>query len=314
MVEALARLAELHATPATRRTSRSVLEGRLEQILERYLTRLSPIADVHVEGANVVCGVDLAEWRGSARPAAFRYAARPPGGGALPVEGRAGGRICVTLPHVAADGGRRGRRAVALRAVSASTTASRAGPWSPTCTIWARPAGTGSRGSSGRSPEGTAARPAPSRTNRGGVIRGWRVCLRRAGVRGLHLERYRRGISWRIPYVEEGEARDRRWDSGRLRLELAGGAPASSAPGAVVPRPPAARSLGPVRQACRARGRARVGGVRGRRQRPPADSSASQRHQWLGGELRHQREHLGPEPRLRERVLGHSRAMCTWKG
>ena len=41
----------LHATPATRPTSRNVLEGRLERILERYLTRLSPIADVHVEGA-----------------------------------------------------------------------------------------------------------------------------------------------------------------------------------------------------------------------------------------------------------------------
>ncbi len=82
-----------------------VLEGRLEKILERYLTRLSPITDVRVEGGSVVCGTDLAEWRGLRDPRAFQYTARVLGGGWLSVERRAGGQVCVNLPHVATDGG-----------------------------------------------------------------------------------------------------------------------------------------------------------------------------------------------------------------
>src|SRR5579883_265027 len=90
-----------------RRTAylRSVLDGRLERILGRYLTRLSPIADVRVEAPSRVCGVDLAEWRGLRAPDRFRYAARiVPGGQWLPVERRAGGQVCAVLPHVVADG------------------------------------------------------------------------------------------------------------------------------------------------------------------------------------------------------------------
>ena len=34
----------------------SVLEGRLEKILERYLTHLSPLASLHVEGEDRLCG------------------------------------------------------------------------------------------------------------------------------------------------------------------------------------------------------------------------------------------------------------------
>ncbi len=82
---------------------RSIIEGRLEKILERYLTRLSPIAAVHVEGTSHVCGVDLAEWRGLREAGAFRYTARVLGGGWLPLERRAGGQLCVSLPHVAAN-------------------------------------------------------------------------------------------------------------------------------------------------------------------------------------------------------------------
>ncbi len=83
----------------------TVLEGRLAKILERYLTVLSPITDVRLEGRDRVCGVDLAEWRGLRAPMAFRYSARRLGGPWLDVERRAGGGLCVTLPHAAPDGG-----------------------------------------------------------------------------------------------------------------------------------------------------------------------------------------------------------------
>jgi hypothetical protein len=82
-----------------------VLEGRLQKILERYLTRLSPITDVHLEGRDVLCGTDLAEWRALRRPTAFRYAARPLGGPWLDVERRPEAGVCVHLTHAASDGG-----------------------------------------------------------------------------------------------------------------------------------------------------------------------------------------------------------------
>ena len=82
-----------------------VLEGRLHKILERYLTRVSPITEVHVEGGETLCGLDLLEWRGMREPTAFRYGARLVGGGWLPVERRANAWMCARLPHVAPDGG-----------------------------------------------------------------------------------------------------------------------------------------------------------------------------------------------------------------
>jgi hypothetical protein len=82
-----------------------VLEGRLARILDRYLTRLSPIGELRVEGRDRLCGVDLAESRAVRSAASFRYAARWSRGGALPVERRAGGALCVPLPHVAGDRG-----------------------------------------------------------------------------------------------------------------------------------------------------------------------------------------------------------------
>ena len=103
--------------PATRPSiSTRVLEGRLEKILERYLTRLSPITDVHVEGGDRLCGVDLAEWRGlrdlrtrsgTRRGSSAAHGSRSSGG--------AGGGLCVTLPHVAADGGAPDDAPTALR-------------------------------------------------------------------------------------------------------------------------------------------------------------------------------------------------------
>jgi hypothetical protein len=83
----------------------AVLEGRLERILGRYLTRLSSITDVHMDGGSKLCGVDLAELRGLRGPASFRYVARGPNQSFLPIERREGGVICVTLNHIAADGG-----------------------------------------------------------------------------------------------------------------------------------------------------------------------------------------------------------------
>jgi len=86
-----------------------VLQGRLDKILARYLTRLSPVGDVHVDNSRL-CGLDLARLRGVAPDDRFQYHA------SLSVEGAAAERsvpvipgksaeVCVDLPHVAADGG-----------------------------------------------------------------------------------------------------------------------------------------------------------------------------------------------------------------
>ncbi len=88
-----------------------VMEGRISAILERYLTRLSPLGDVHLE-SGALCAVDLAELR-EVRPASsFHHSAHlggtPIGGVATPltVTKSAGAKVCVTLPaHFAADGG-----------------------------------------------------------------------------------------------------------------------------------------------------------------------------------------------------------------
>ena len=103
-VEALARMADFTDPGATAYLA-SVLEGRLERILERYLTRLSPIGDLHVEGGDQLCGVDWAQRRMVREATSFRYTAGWSNGGALPVATRDRAAICVTLPHVARDGG-----------------------------------------------------------------------------------------------------------------------------------------------------------------------------------------------------------------
>jgi hypothetical protein len=104
MVHTLTGMAKF-TDPADTEYLESVLEGRLQKILERYLTRLSPITDVHLEGRQKLCGVDLVESRGMRDPDGFRYAARFVGGRWLAVERRSGAQFCATLPHVAADGG-----------------------------------------------------------------------------------------------------------------------------------------------------------------------------------------------------------------
>jgi hypothetical protein len=104
MVHTLVEMAKLTG-PGDAEYLESVLEGRLQKILERYLTRLSPITGVHIEGAERLCGVDLAEWRRLRDPSRFRYTARLLRLPWLSVERRSGAEVCVTLPHVAADGG-----------------------------------------------------------------------------------------------------------------------------------------------------------------------------------------------------------------
>jgi hypothetical protein len=84
----------------------TVLNGRLQRILERYLTHLSPLADVRVSGSNQLCALDLARVRQLRSAAAFRYSAVS-AGHALPVTTQSDGTTCVTLPRssAAADPG-----------------------------------------------------------------------------------------------------------------------------------------------------------------------------------------------------------------
>jgi hypothetical protein len=103
MVRTLAEMGKF-ADPANTDYLESVLQGRLAKILERYLTRLSPIAALRLEGSEL-CGVDLAEWRGLREASRFRYTARIVGGGWLSVVRRPGAEVCVMLPQFAPDGG-----------------------------------------------------------------------------------------------------------------------------------------------------------------------------------------------------------------
>ena len=102
-VEALAKMADFTDPGATTYLA-NVLEGRLERILDRYLTRLSPIGDVHVDGDRL-CGVDWAQRRQVRRAESFRYTAQGSTGQPLVVTAGEDASLCVALPHVARDGG-----------------------------------------------------------------------------------------------------------------------------------------------------------------------------------------------------------------
>lgn len=103
-VRGFAAMAEF-TDPKNTRHLAEVLEGRLARILERYLTRISPIGELRVDGGDRLCGVDLAESRGVRDPAHFRYVAGWSKGGSLHVEALGRGEICVPLPHLAGDTG-----------------------------------------------------------------------------------------------------------------------------------------------------------------------------------------------------------------
>jgi hypothetical protein len=85
-----------------------VLEQRLRKILARYLTRLSPVSDVRIDGTNKLCATDLARRRAVRPESEFRYGAvmkSERGTTALTVDLEAEGGLCMTLPHVASGGG-----------------------------------------------------------------------------------------------------------------------------------------------------------------------------------------------------------------
>jgi hypothetical protein len=102
-VDALARMANFTDERQTGYLAR-ILEGRLEKLLERYLERLSPITDLHIEGDDRLCGIDLAEARALRDAATFKYRAHTSAAW-LPVARSDGGKVCATLPHIAKDGG-----------------------------------------------------------------------------------------------------------------------------------------------------------------------------------------------------------------
>jgi hypothetical protein len=97
MVDALAKLGNFTDPRNTSHLAR-VLGGRLDRILDRYLTHLSPIADVRLVDDRL-CGVDLAAWRGVRPPAAFRFSARTLAGKPLSVVAGSDGKVCVALEH-----------------------------------------------------------------------------------------------------------------------------------------------------------------------------------------------------------------------
>jgi hypothetical protein len=86
------------------------LRERQRLLLRRYLSRLSPLADVRADG-NRLCAVDLARATGVFPEARFGYRAIGHYGEeledrkALAVESRANAELCVALPHAFADGG-----------------------------------------------------------------------------------------------------------------------------------------------------------------------------------------------------------------
>jgi hypothetical protein len=83
----------------------TVLQRRLDKILQRYLTRLSPVADVRLESSLELCGVDLAERRGVRDSSRFAYRAfdeaQPEA--ALEIKRGPDGGVCVALPAVTAE-------------------------------------------------------------------------------------------------------------------------------------------------------------------------------------------------------------------
>jgi hypothetical protein len=85
---------------------------RQEAILKRYFKHLSPVTDLAVHGAEL-CGADLARRSGKFPAGEFRYAATVYSGTELTARSRpavraaADGGVCVSLSHVADDGGPR---------------------------------------------------------------------------------------------------------------------------------------------------------------------------------------------------------------
>jgi hypothetical protein len=86
-----------------------IMLERQRLILARYLTRLSPLADVRREPDGSICTTDLARLRGVLPAERFQYRAAERSGGkrkALPVIASANGKVCLAPPaSVTSDGG-----------------------------------------------------------------------------------------------------------------------------------------------------------------------------------------------------------------
>jgi len=100
MVRALAQLGDF-SDPSNAEYLARILEARLQRILARYLTRLSPIADLRVEGGKL-CGVDLARRRQVRPEREYRYTAHSETGAPLALETAEAGALCVKLPRSSA--------------------------------------------------------------------------------------------------------------------------------------------------------------------------------------------------------------------
>lgn len=100
-VTALASLGRF-AKPEHTQFIADILERRLERILERYLLRLSPLADARIEGNDVLCVTDLAHRRHVRPDDAFRYTATR-AAQSLNVTARGDADVCVTLAHAPAS-------------------------------------------------------------------------------------------------------------------------------------------------------------------------------------------------------------------
>lgn len=77
-----------------------IMQGRLDKIMARYLTRLSPLGEIKQDG-DAICAVDLARLRGVAPPERFRYAATIAGepSRVVSLSVHDGGAVCAKVPH-----------------------------------------------------------------------------------------------------------------------------------------------------------------------------------------------------------------------
>jgi hypothetical protein len=105
--EMIATLAEMgqFSHPEDTAYLRQVLDGRLQRILDRYLTRLSPVTDLRLDEAGALCGVNLALRRNLRGRSSFHHQARLSDGRPLRVVEGEEGALCVPLPRPASDAG-----------------------------------------------------------------------------------------------------------------------------------------------------------------------------------------------------------------
>jgi len=102
-IEALVKLGKF-SQPKDTEFLTEVLEQRLWRILDRYLTQLSPLADLRAPGGDMLCATDVARARTVRASTAFRYSAKietdgSPTATPLTVTVKPQGEICMTLPH-----------------------------------------------------------------------------------------------------------------------------------------------------------------------------------------------------------------------